>query len=151
MNTMSGHEHHLEEDPAGTHDHEREPVTEHGHDHEDGDGHEHPAGIAAALRDLIRPHSHDSATKIDSALESDARGVRALKISLVALLLTGGIQLVVVLASSSVGLFSDMLHNVADALTAVPIWLAFIVGRRLPTKRFSCTGLHCRVIGDRSL
>ena len=42
-----------------------------------------------------------------------------------------------VLASSSVGLFSDMLHNVADALTAVPIWLAFIVGRRLPTKRFS--------------
>lgn len=90
-----------------------------------------------ALRDLIRPHSHDSATKVDTALESDARGVRALKITLVALLLTGAFQLVVVLVSGSVGLLSDTLHNLADALTSLPIWLAFIVGRRAATRRFS--------------
>ena len=110
----------------------------HEHDHPRDDGHgAHATGILAAIGELIRPHSHDSATKIDSALESDARGVRALKMSLGALLLTGALQLVVVLASGSVGLLSDTLHNFADAFTALPIWLAFIVGRRVATRRFS--------------
>jgi len=108
----------------------------HRHDQAEG-GHEHSSGLLAAVRDLVRPHSHDSATKIDTALESDGRGVRALKISLGALLLTGALQLVVVLASGSVGLLSDTLHNFADAFTALPIWLAFIVGRRVATRRFS--------------
>src|SRR6266540_2718491 len=99
--------------------------------------HDHGAGRFAAIRDLIRPHSHDSVTKIDAALESDARGVRALKVSLVAMLITAALQLVVVLATGSVALLSDTLHNFADALTALPIWLAFIVGRRAATRRFS--------------
>lgn len=65
-------------------------ANKHGHGHpHDGDHRAHGAGVTAAIRDLIRPHSHDSSTKIDSALESDARGVRALKISLGALLITG--------------------------------------------------------------
>ena len=91
----------------------------------------------AAIRELIRPHSHDAATKIDTALESDARGVRALKLSLGALLVTGLLQLVVVIATGSVALLSDTLHNFADALTALPIWLAFIIGRRPATRRFA--------------
>lgn len=109
---------------------------DHHHPH-DGHEHEHGSGVLAAIRDLIRPHSHDSATKIDSALESDSRGVRALKLSLVALLITGLLQLVVVIATGSVALLSDTLHNFADALTALPIWLAFIVGRRAATRRFA--------------
>lgn len=128
-----GHEH------AHQHAPESEPAepAEHGHDHDGDQGHEHPSGILTALRDLVRPHSHDSASKIDAALEADVRGVRALKISLVALLLTGGLQLVVVVATGSVGLLSDTLHNFADALTSLPIWLAFVVGRRVATKQFS--------------
>ena len=115
-----------------------ERAQTHGHDHPRDDGHRaHGTGALGAIGELIRPHSHDSATKIDSALESDARGVRALKMSLGALLLTGALQLVVVLASGSVGLLSDTLHNFADAFTALPIWLAFIVGRRVATRRFS--------------
>lgn len=106
---------------------------DHNHDHE----HEHDSGLLAAVRDLVRPHAHDSASKIDTALESDARGVRALKVSLVALLLTGVVQLAVVLATNSVALLSDTLHNFADAFTALPIWLAFILARRAPTRRFS--------------
>jgi len=130
----------------GQHEHEDGHVHEHEdghvHEHEDGHvhevgGHAHGSGMAAALRDLIRPHSHDSAAKIDSALESDARGVRALKITLVALLVTGAAQLVVVVLSSSVALLSDTLHNFADALTALPIWLAFVIGRRPATRRYS--------------
>ena len=116
-------------------DHEpHEHGPEHHHPHAQ---HDHGPGLLVALRDLVRPHSHDSAAKIDSALESDSRGVRALKISLVALLLTSGLQLAVVLVSGSVALLSDTLHNFADAITAVPIWLAFIVGRRVASRRFS--------------
>jgi len=106
---------------------------EQGHEH----GHEHGSGFLGAIRDLVRPHSHDSVTKIDSALESDGRGVRALKLSLVAMLITAVLQLIVVLLTGSVALFSDTLHNFADALTALPIWLAFIVGRRPATRRFA--------------
>jgi cation diffusion facilitator family transporter len=111
---------------------------DHHHPHDDHEHeHKHGSGFLAAIRDLIRPHSHDSATKIDSALESDERGVRALKLSLVAMLMTAVLQLIVVLATGSVALLSDTLHNFADALTALPIWLAFIVGRRAATRRFS--------------
>jgi cation diffusion facilitator family transporter len=129
---------HVHAGDAHGHDHPHEPPYE----HQDGvaeSGHEHerPSGPLAALVGLVRPHSHDSTSKVDSALESDARGIRALKVSLVALLLTGAIQLVVVLATNSVALFSDTLHNFADALTALPIWLAFILARRPPTRRFS--------------
>ena len=58
-------------------------------------------------------------------------------VSLVALLLTGGLQLVVTIASGSIALLGDTLHNFADALTALPLWLAFSMGRRRPTVRFS--------------
>jgi cation diffusion facilitator family transporter len=118
---------------------EPDPAAHDGHDHDldlDHD-HGHGSGFVSSLIDLVRPHSHDSTTKIDSALESDARGIRALKISLVALLLTGAIQLVIVSVTNSVALLSDTLHNFADALTALPIWLAFILARRPPTRRFS--------------
>ena len=110
-----------------------DPEHEHEHDHE----HEHGSGILTTIRDLVRPHSHDAASKVDTALESDTRGVRALKVSLVALLVTGVIQLVVVLLTNSVALLSDTLHNFADAFTALPIWLAFILARRPATRRFA--------------
>jgi len=58
-------------------------------------------------------------------------------VSLVILLATSGIQAIVVAASGSVALLGDSLHNAADALTAVPLWLAFRLGRRPPTSRFT--------------
>lgn len=119
------------ENPHDDHEH---GGPEHDHRH---NNHEHPTGFVAALRDLARPHSHDAATSIDSALESDARGVRALKLSLVALGATAAIQLVVVIATGSIALLSDTLHNFADAFTSIPIWMAFIVGRRVASRRFS--------------
>jgi hypothetical protein len=57
-------------------DHEHDGAQDHAREH--GDEHEHGTGLLASIRDLVRPHSHDSVTKIDSALESDGRGVRAL-------------------------------------------------------------------------
>ena len=63
--------------------------------------------------------------------------MRALKISLVGLGATAVLQLVVALKSGSVALLGDSLHNVADALTALPLWLAFSLGRRAANRRFT--------------
>ncbi|WP_239373381.1 cation diffusion facilitator family transporter [Frankia sp. Cj5] len=111
-----------------------------GHTHKNGHDH-HPAGRWAQLRhrlsDLVGGHSHDSADQIDDVLEADAAGRRALLISLAGLGLTATLQAVVVMLSGSVALLGDTLHNIADALTAVPLLLAFTLTRRPPTTRFT--------------
>lgn len=63
--------------------------------------------------------------------------MRALWISLAVLGATALGQALVVVMSGSVALLSDTLHNVADALTAVPVGIAFLLGRRAPTRRFT--------------
>jgi cation diffusion facilitator family transporter len=62
---------------------------------------------------------------------------QALWISLAVLGATAALQAVVVALSGSVALLGDTLHNVADALTAVPLGIAFVVGRRAPTRRYT--------------
>ncbi|WP_327017835.1 cation diffusion facilitator family transporter [Cryobacterium sp. MP_3.1] len=83
------------------------------------------------------PHSHDAADSIDDALEASKEGVRALKISLFVLLATTVLQLGVVLISGSVALLADTIHNFSDALAAVPLWVAFILGRRAASRRYT--------------
>ncbi|HEV7148952.1 MAG TPA: cation diffusion facilitator family transporter [Pedococcus sp.] len=90
-----------------------------------------------ALSELTGGHSHDSADQVDEALEADAAGRRALVISLVGLGATALVQGVVVSVSGSVALLGDTMHNVADALTAVPLLVAFSLARRPVTKRFT--------------
>ena len=103
---------------------------DHHHDH---GGH----SIKHAIREVFVPHSHDAADSIDDALESSAAGIRAVKVSLTVLGATALLQLVIVAASSSVALLADSIHNVADALTAVPLWIAFAVGTRQATRRYT--------------
>ncbi len=99
---------------------------EHPHDHD----HEHTHRVFA-------PHSHDHADSVDDALEASELGIRAVKISLVALAITALFQLVIVALSGSVALAADTIHNFSDALTAIPLWIAFVVGRRAATKRYT--------------
>lgn len=115
------------------HDHNHEHEHEHGHGHE----HSHPAGLKGFFYGLFVPHSHDAADSIDDALEASKEGIRALKISLFVLLGTTVAQFVIVLASGSVALLADSIHNFSDALTAVPLWIAFILGRRIATRRYT--------------
>ena len=68
---------------------------------------------------------------------SDRLGIRAVKISFAALLVTALLQAAVVVLSGSVALLADTLHNVADALTSIPLWIAFRLGQRGPSARFS--------------
>ena len=96
-----------------------------------------PTGIKGFFYNLFVPHTHDAADSIDDALEASREGVRALKISLFVLLGTTVLQFVVVLLSGSVALLADTVHNFSDALTAVPLWVAFILGRRVATRRYT--------------
>ena len=122
------------------HDH---PHDDHGHDHGDtghdhGDtGHDHATGLKGFLIGLIKPHSHDTVDQIDTALESSAKGIRATKISLAILFATALIQLGLVYVTNSVALLADTIHNFGDALTSIPLWIAFVVGRRAATRRFT--------------
>ena len=113
------------------HDHDHE----HGHEH----GHEDGQGILAKIREAIpflHGHSHGEAN-IDDAMESSERGIWALKVSLVVLGLTAVFQLGIVFISGSAALFADTIHNFSDALTAVPLWIAFVLGRRAASRRYT--------------
>jgi cation diffusion facilitator family transporter len=74
---------------------------------------------------------------VDPVLEASVEGVRAVKISLVALLVTALAQAVVVVVTGSVALLADTIHNFSDALTAVPLWIAFVLGRRPASRRYT--------------
>ena len=116
---MSGHRHH---------DH---------HDHDQPHDHGHSHGIWGAVRGIFAPHSHDAADSLDSALESSAAGIRAVKISMLVLGLTTVVQIAIVVASGSVALAADTIHNFSDALTAVPLWIAFALGAKAATRRYT--------------
>ncbi len=109
----------------------------HGHGHGDGGEHAHRGGVVGFVLSLVRPHSHDAADSVDSALEGSTEGIRAVKISLAVLGVTAVAQLLVVLFTGSVALLADTIHNFSDALTAIPLWAAFVLGRRAATKRFT--------------
>jgi cation diffusion facilitator family transporter len=113
----------------------------HSHDyHHDGHG-EWGSWWGRLLHEMASAfgrHPHDTADQVDEALEADAAGGRrALIVSLVGLAVTALLQAVVVVVSGSVALLGDTLHNVADALTAVPLFVAFMLAGRPPTKRYT--------------
>lgn len=86
---------------------------------------------------VLRPHGHEAADKVDAALEASAEGMRALWVSLAVLGVTTVIQAAAVAVSGSVALLGDTMHNAADALTAVPLGIAFLLGRRPPNRRYT--------------
>ena len=110
--------------------------TEQGHAHEQGQpahehgthahgGHGHAAG-----------HGHTHGI-VDPSISTTARGLWAVKWSFVALLATALLQLAVVILSNSVALLADMIHNLGDAATAIPLGIAFLFARRPPSRRFT--------------
>ncbi len=82
-------------------------------------------------------HSHDHTASVDDALRDSAAGIRAVKISLLVLGTTAAAQLAIVVVSGSVALLADTVHNFSDAMTAVPLWIAFSVSRRAATRRYT--------------
>jgi cation diffusion facilitator family transporter len=111
--------------------HDRDHGRAHAHDHV------HSGGLRGALADFFQPHSHDAADSIDSALENSADGIRAVKTSLVVLGATAAAQALLVGLTGSVALLADTIHNFSDALTAVPLWIAFALARRRSNDRYT--------------
>ncbi len=110
------HRHHRHHSDEHNHHHEHE----HDHDpHHEGGGHGHTHGV------------------IDPSITTTERGIWAIKWSFVGLLATALFQVVVVWISGSVALLADTIHNFGDASTAIPLWIAFVLARRKPSKRFT--------------
>jgi cation diffusion facilitator family transporter len=136
------HGHHLGHGHEGgrhsglSHRYER-PHHDDAREHHEHEHYEHEARGLGRLRHRVRPHSHEAAAKVDAAMEASGEGMRALWVSLAVLGVTAVIQAAVAVASGSVALLGDTLHNAADALTAVPLGVAFIVGRRPPNRRYT--------------
>jgi cation diffusion facilitator family transporter len=128
---LHGHDH------DGRHEHENHHQHEHqDHDHSE-ESHHHGTGLWGRVRGVVVPHSHDAGDAVDTELEASTLGTRTLISSFAILGATAVIQLVVVALSSSVALFGDSLHNLADSLTVVPLAVAFTLGRRPPNRRFT--------------
>jgi len=79
-------------------------------------------------------HTHGA---IDPSIFTTQRGIWAIKWSFLGLLATALFQVVVVLLSGSVALLADTIHNIGDAATAIPLWIAFTLARRRPSHRFT--------------
>jgi cation diffusion facilitator family transporter len=145
-------DHHEHPNPGGHDDPHEAAAHDHAHDHAHGKVHPHPGehghdhgehghdhahvGVRGFLASIVG-HSHDPADSVDDALTSSARGIRAVKISLVGLGITAVLQLGIVLISGSVALLADTIHNFSDALTAIPLWIAFALGTRAATRRYT--------------
>jgi cation diffusion facilitator family transporter len=82
------------------------PAHDHAHDHGHG-GHSH--GL------------------VDSSIKRSREGVRAVLVALAVLAATAAVQAVVLVASGSIALLADLIHNIGDALTAIPLGIAFLM------------------------
>lgn len=79
-------------------------------------------------------HGHGS---VDPSLLRQEEGIRAVKYCFCILTATAIFQGIIVSTSGSIALFADTIHNIADACTSIPLWIAFILARRKPSSRFT--------------
>ena len=69
-------------------------------------------------------HSHGL---VDPSIKRSRAGLRAVGVSLAVLGATAAIQAAIYVATGSVALLADLIHNFGDALTAVPLGIAFFL------------------------
>ena len=116
----------------------------HSHHHHHDHSHDHHHGgnilvkIAAALHlpGFTHDHSHHDLAG-DRAFLDNRLAVRTVWIALIALGLTTALQIVIYIASGSVALLADTVHNLGDALNSIPLLFAFYVARRAANKRYT--------------
>jgi cation diffusion facilitator family transporter len=133
----NGHEH--------GHDHDHDHDHQHGHSHSGhSQSHEHHHHhddslwgiIAGALHLPGYGHTHDRPAQSDP-LYTNELGIRTVKWALAALGLTTILQIIIYMTSGSVALLADTVHNLGDALNSVPLWIAFVLARRVGNKRYN--------------
>ncbi|MCA9890418.1 MAG: cation diffusion facilitator family transporter, partial [Anaerolineae bacterium] len=121
---------------------------QHSHDdHEHGHTHDHDhhntgiiGTIGAALHLPGFGHDHDhgyTELAADSALHDNKLGIRTVWLALLALAITTVLQIAIYIASNSVALLADTVHNLGDALNSIPLLIAFYLARRAATRRYT--------------
>ncbi len=92
--------------------HEHHAHTEHKHEHNDHGEHAHG-------------HSHGL---VDESIKRSREGARAVSLALGILASTAAVQALVFALTGSLALLADLIHNGGDALTAIPLGIAFVLG-----------------------
>jgi cation diffusion facilitator family transporter len=102
------------------------------HTHHHHGPHRHaqlPFRSTAKVDDHDHQHDHGHTHgRVDRSIVRSRAGVRAVSISLAVLAITAALQAVVFSLSGSVALLADLIHNGGDALTAIPLAIAFLAG-----------------------
>ena len=98
----------------------QEPSPEH-HDHDPGEVDDHDHG-----------HSHGL---VDRSITQSRDGLRTVAISLAVLLVTALAQVAIFALTNSLALLADVIHNAGDALTAIPLAIAFLLRSRVAERR----------------
>lgn len=112
------HVDHLDFDTTEHHDHRGH--GDHGHVE-----HEHPE---------VHDHGHSHGL-VDRSITQSRDGLRTVGISLAVLLVTALAQVAIFALTNSLALLADVIHNAGDALTAIPLSIAFLMRSRVAEKR----------------
>ena len=117
----------------------------HSHDHQHHHDHHHhhqsnnpliKLAMALHLPGFTHDHSHHDLAG-DRAFLDNRLAVRTVWLALIALGLTTALQVVIYIASGSVALLADTVHNLGDALNSIPLLFAFYIARRAANRRFT--------------
>ena len=116
-----------------SHEHAHDAPHDHAHDHPHGHGHDHGHGHAHGGHGHGgHGHSHGL---VDPSIKRSREGLRAVALALAVLSVTAALQVVVFVASGSVALLADLIHNIGDAATAIPLGIAFLLRSELAERR----------------
>jgi cation diffusion facilitator family transporter len=112
------------------------------HSHPHSGPHRHPKLVrrSAPIREEHEHHSHGdehghSHGLVHDSIKRSREGIRAVSLSLAVLGLTAIAQTVVFIASGSIALLADLIHNFGDALTAIPLGIAFALRSQVAERR----------------
>ena len=72
------------------------------------------------------PHGHSHGL-VDPTIKRSRDGLRAVIFSLCVLGLTAAVQVLIFVSTGSIALLADLIHNFGDALTAIPLGIAFLL------------------------
>jgi cation diffusion facilitator family transporter len=110
-----------------------EPLGGERHRHGGGFEHAHPHEGPHAHIERVHEHEHRDRSHghshglVDDGIKRSREGIRAVSVSLAVLACTAALQALVFALSGSVALLADLIHNAGDALTAVPLGIAFLL------------------------
>jgi cation diffusion facilitator family transporter len=100
---------------------------------------QHPRRSSPASAPLLHEHGHSHGL-VDNSVRRSRAGLRAVSVSLGVLGATAAIQAAIYVATGSVALLADLIHNFGDALTAVPLGTAFLLRSR-KSERYAGLGV----------